>query len=300
MLPLDAVVTLEVEHGVGGCCSAREPRVEVTSAGPYEHHVETSWEVCSCCAECECLGPHETRSITIGPLAGGRHVIEGGGTSCVVQVGTIHPPPPPPPLCDPFAATEVRGATVLYPDQPLGVTVRSLDARGRCGCRPALRDQGPGLVGLELCDCCEDCDCIDFGYEAGWMSDPRPVGAHHLAFGGVAHDVLVVRPESCAPRVAGGLDIVGPEADLAQGGRPLWWAYVRGTEMLCCAEPAPAIRHERGPDGSFDLELASCVMADCACVGSPVPYGAWHLLGELTRGSYVVRIDGLEQRFEVP
>lgn len=299
-LPHDAIVTLEVEHGVTGCCDARAPEVEVTSPGPYSHRVESSWEVCSCCEACECLGPRETRSVTIGPLAAGRHVIEGGGTSCVIEVG-FGPPPPPPPLCEPFRASEVRGPTFLYPEQPLGVTVRSLDAAGHCGCRPALRETGVGSVlGFELCDCCQDCDCIDLGYEVGWMSDPRPVGAHRFDLGGVEHRVEFVRPEQCAPRTAEGLAIVGPDPDLSQGGRALWWAYVRGTEVLCCAEPAPAIRGERGPDGAFDLELASCVMADCACAGSPVGYGAWHLLGELTRGSYIVRIDGFEERFEVP
>lgn len=298
-LPHDAVVTLEVEHGITECCSARAPQVEVRSTGPYSHRVESSWEVCSCCEACECLGPRETRTVTLGPLAAGRHVLEGGGTSCVIDVGMG--PHPPPPVCELYRASEARGPTVLYPDQPLGVTARSLDAGGHCGCRPALSGTGVGsTLDFELCDCCIDCDCIDFGYEVGWMSDPRPVGAHHFVFGGVEHHVQVVRPESCSPRTAEGLAIVGPDSELSQGGRALWWAYVRGTEVLCCAEPAPAIRHERGPDGGFDLELASCVMADCACGGTPVGYGAWHLLGELTPGSYVVRIDGIEERFEVP
>lgn len=257
-LPHDAVVTLEVEHGIADCCSARAPQVEVTSTGPYSHRVESSWEVCSCCAECECLGPRETRSVTLGPLAAGRHVIEHGDTSCVVEVGTG--PPPPPPACEPFRASEVRGPAILYPDQPLAVTVRSLDAAGHCGCQPVLSDPGiPGIVDVELCACCQDCDCIDLGYEAGWMSDPRPVGEHHFNFGSVGYDVRVVPPESCSPRTAEGLTIVGPDPALRQGDRALWWAYVRGTETLCCVEPAPAIRHERGPDGGFDLELASCV-----------------------------------------
>lgn len=288
-------VALDITHGVVRCCSARAPDVEVAHASPFDHAISASWEVCSCCDACDCIGPQQRETVSLGVLAPGTHTIRAGERTCTVTVASD----PPPPMCRAIEATEVRGATVLYPDQPVAATIRSVGAFAGCGCRPLVRDV-LDAVELQVCDCCDACGCIDHGYEAGWINGPHPVGEHTFFLAGTPLHVRVVPPDSCSPRAPTELAIVGPDESLTQGGERFYWAVLRGSESLCCAEPLPAVRHGVAADGALELSLASCAIDPCDCVGTPRPYEAWHLLGELVPGDHVVRIAGLEQRFTVP
>ncbi|HJL18563.1 MAG TPA: hypothetical protein RMH99_23080 [Sandaracinaceae bacterium LLY-WYZ-13_1] len=282
-------VEVPVDHGVAGCCDAHSPRVDV-SHDDETHTITAEWTVCSCCAECDCVGPRETERVSLGALEPGTHTIRAGASTCTVEVLEAA-------TCEP-TATEIRQApTVLFDDQPMGATMRAVETPG-CGCMPRVREV-PDAVELALCNCCEECLCIDAGYEGGWTTEPHPVGEHTFFVGGNALDVRVVERDRCHPTEATGLEVVGPDPHLDQAGEELWWAVVRGTETLCCVPPAPAVEHER-EGGAFDLSVHSCVELDCACVGEPVDYEAAHLLGELEPGTYTVRIDGFEETFTVP
>ena len=199
---------------------------------------------------------------------------------------------PPPPLdagmCHTVDADEVRAAAIVIGEQRLTVAIRKTTPGG-CDCTPRAHEV-PDAVLLELCDCCEECDCIDPGYEVGYSANPLPVGEHRVFFGGVPVDVRVADPGTCRPMEATDIEIVPPDPGLIHGGGDVWWARVHGFETVCCVDPAPAVSHRRS-GSTFDLTVHSCNTADCDCIGMPEAYAAWHPLGPLPPGTYTVRVD---------
>jgi hypothetical protein len=117
-----------------------------------------------------------------------------------------------------------------------------------------------------------------------------PVEEHRLFFGGVPVDVRVADRAMCRSLGATDIEIVPPDPGLIHGGGDVWWARVTGFETVCCVDPAPAVSHVRS-GSTFDLTVYTCTEVDCACIGMPVPYSAWHPLGPLPPGTYTVRAD---------
>jgi hypothetical protein len=75
---------------------------------------------------------------------------------------------------------------------------------------------------------------------------------------------------------------------------------VTGSSIVCCIDPTPAIEQRRGPPTVIELGALFCSNVDCACVGTPHAYEAWHSLGVLDPGSYTVQIGDLSHTFDAP
>lgn len=257
------------------CCGSGTPTV--TARGTT---LEVSWIACDCCEGCRCIGPIQDVTVSLGVLGPGTHVVTAGGATCTLEGVT-------PPMCRPGDAEEVRHAQVLYPDQPVAATVVSDRGTG-CDCDP--RVVGPDDWRLELCGCCDECDCIDGGYEASFVGPPLALGEHSIVIPHGVATISVHAREDCRPLEARGLRIVVPSPSRVIGGPRLVWAVVSGAEALCCATPAPAVDSTGiGPMGEIVLSLASCVTADCFCEPpGEIPFEAWHSLGELSPGTHTV------------
>lgn len=269
------------------CCSAGTvtPSVE---HGPSSIDVSLVWNACDCCEACRCIGPIQTIDVSLGVLPPGTYAVRSEGATCTLEVG-------PPPMCHPAEADEARFATVLFDDQPFAATVIDRGPSG-CGCTPALAPfDGASLsLDLQLCSCCEACDCIDPGYEASRIGSPLPLGTHPVVIPHGVSQVVVTTRDQCRPLTPAALRIVSPDPSLRQSATQIHWAVVSGSEMLCCAPPAPAVDEGIGPAGERALALYSCVREDCACIGPEVSFEAWHALGDLPAGTHVVRAGPFE------
>lgn len=283
-----ADVTVAIEHGIGPCCDVRSSDIAVAHAG-NDHTITSIWSVCDCCDGCRCATPTEIERVSLGALPPGMHTVHAGETTCAFWVTETE--------CGSVDADEIRAPRVLFPDQAFSATIRRTSFHG-CGCTPSATEI-PDAVILSVCGCCEACDCIDPGYEVGYTGGLVPVGEHHLSIAGNEVPLTVAERATCSPREPSGLEIVGPDPSLTPGGERLWWAVVRGSEPLCCADPAPAVDQTRaGLD--IALTLYSCAIDPCLCIGEPQPFEAWHSLGELAPGTYTVRMGSLVQTFSVP
>jgi hypothetical protein len=203
--------------------------------------------------------------------------------------------------CRGATADETRMPSVIYTDQQLAVTL--LERRGgSCGCSPRVSDGGGTLdFRMELCGCCDACDCVDPGYEASREVGPLMSGFYEVVIPHGVARVQVVEPGSCRPLPITSATVIGPDEMLRQGGPLLWWARVVGAEARCCAAPAPAVEQGTGPMGEIVLSLATCVREDCECEPGPAdPLETWHSMGELGPGTYTLVAGATRTTFVVP
>ncbi len=288
--PGDRVEVL-VQHSVPGCCAGGTGQVTVLPGDAF-WTLSSRWsDVCGCCAECECVGPGEERAVTIGPLVPGPNFVRAGGLECVIEAVA-------PTSCE-AAPASATAARVLFPDQTDDVTLHHV-ASADCGCTPSLI-QRDGDVGLELCDCGSSCDDVLTPFEAHAYGSTQPPGDYVRQLGGTELPLAVRAPEDCYPIEAAGLQVRSLDARARPIGEPITWLGVDGAQLLCCAEPLPAVRSEVAADGTIALTLFSCVRDDCACVpDTGTPFTAWHSLGSLPAGRYTARAGAHEARFSVP
>ena len=287
-------VNIEVSHSVIGCCATGTGRVGVSNDSPGEWYLESYWtDVCECCDECECIGPSDTTTVAIGPLADGVNVVHGDGFSCEIFAGRVAE------RCESVPAS-ARTARVLFPDQTDDVTFDHV-ASADCGCAPRVSVGFDELVDFALCECTESCDDVLTAYQGHHVGETRPVGEYSRTLAGTPSPLSVRDPATCRPLEALDLEVALPAHGTRTAGPPLAWVGVSGEEWLCCAEPAPAVRSERAPDGVIDLTLFSCVQEDCACLpDAPTSFTAWHSLGALPPGEYRLRAGAASARFAVP
>jgi hypothetical protein len=224
-------------------------------------------------------------------LEPGTYTVRSEGSSCNLLVSR-------PDACRATDVDEVRAPTVLFDDQPLAMTLIERDASS-CSCRPRAVLESFELE-LEICDCCDACECIDRGYEASIVTTTPPVGSHTFTTPLGARAITVVTRDQCYPLEPTALRIVQPDPDLRSSGPAIHWAVVSGVERLCCAPPAPAVDQGVGPAGQISLALRTCVQADCNCIGEDVEFEAWHPLVALGSGSHVVRAGSFETTIMIP
>ena len=125
-------------------------------------------------------------------------------------------------------------------------------------------------------------------------------GDHIVVAGGMELPLRVGRSDEC-PRVApSGIEVIGPDDSLIQGGARIWWARVSTPTAVCCSEPTlGAVTGVVGDQ--ILLEMRDCTLPDpCACDPPLGSTDAWVSLGELPAGSYRLTADSLERRFTVP
>ncbi len=287
--------TIHVQSSPTACCSSGTLRRQVETVG-RRHLVALEWDACECCEACRCVGPIEDVSITLPVVSElGTHTVEASGVTCTFEVLA-----PTPSECGPApGGGGFRAPAHLLEGQPYPVTLTSEPGFG-CDCDPRVTGAADLSYGLELCECCNECDCIDGGYQAGDVHPPLPIGRHSVGFPHGGGHVDVHPRAECTEIRAVGVAIEGPRLDLVQGGQRLWWARVTGEAVVCCVTPEPVVEQLDTTDGSIGLGLLSCHREDCDCVGSPVETSAWFSLGELRSGAHQVRVGDLVERFEVP
>lgn len=291
-----SIATVFVTSTPRACCSSGTVRTSVASTGT-SHTVTLAWDACDCCEECDCRAPLEEVSVALGLLPVGLHRVDAHGQSCSFEVVA---PLPPGERCDPpFAGTDFRAPAHLFEGQPYPVTLTSEPASG-CSCSPRVAGDATSFA-LELCDCCDECECVDSGYQASAVRDPLPLGAHAIVFPHGAGSVTVHDRAACRSIEATAVTIVPPRRDLILGGPALTWARVEGEDWVCCATPQAVVEQAdtTGP-GGIALMLSSCVYEDCDCVpGAPTATSAWFSLGELAPGAYSVRVGDIATTFTV-
>jgi len=289
-----AIVTLTVVNG--GCCGGGETFTEVLRSSDGGFLLESTMVVCDCCEACDCIGPIETTTVDLGALSPGSYPVQAGDQRCVIEVvGATS--------CGPHPTTELRMPRAIFPDQELPLSLIARDVSG-CGCTPRIRGtlgDPAARLSMEVCDCCEDCRCIDPGYEASEVRSAPPPGEHLVSVDGLMPRYVSVRErDTCrAGATPTGLRIERP-TDLIHSGPAMTWAVLTGEASVCCVEPMYAVESRRSA-GVFELTIHDCTPeVDCACVPpGPTSFEAWHALGELTPGTYVVRGGGTEQTFTI-
>ena len=288
-------VVVSVRHSAGLCCGSDAGELTVQVIPDNHFLVSSSWRACDCCLACGCDPPPLEAELELGVLDPGRYVVEAGDQRCDIDVVEV-------PAC--FAATidEVRVPRVVFTDQELPMTLVT-DSAGGCGCAPTMTTDGPLRHGMEVCGCCLECDCIDFGYEGSVILPTPALGIHELMIDGDTYDVSVHEPSSCRAHHADSVRVVGPEPTHDTTGPRLWWAAIATTESVCCAVPEIGVRQPRiTSDGGIELEVLTCTLPDpCPCVPpGPTAIEVWHSLGELTSGHYRLSVGDNHVAFDVP
>ncbi|MDH5494048.1 MAG: hypothetical protein OEY14_19010, partial [Myxococcales bacterium] len=235
-VPEGSPVQVGLTHSAGLCCAEGSSELLISSVG-FEHRLIPRWTLCDCCEACRCLGPIAEEVVDLGVLPPGRHVLRIREASCVIEVVGRRPPPPPPPgICGLSAADEIRMPRTLLRGQPLAISILERSFPG-CSCQPSLIGSFP-VYDLQLCECCEDCDCLDAGYEATRVESlPMAPPDQILGVAGRERPLSIRDRASCHRLAPTGLRIVPPAPTLVHGGPPIWWAVLRGEEILCCADP---------------------------------------------------------------
>jgi hypothetical protein len=285
------VTLLGTSHG--GCCASATASPQITINGTNVS-VDLQFEACSCCAGCPCLSQPMDLDVSLGNLAAGTYTVSTNAGSCTLTIG-------PAPMCNVADATETRMPRFLYADQPFAATILSTSAL-ECGCRPEVPAISPTqrTLRLELCSCCVACDCIASpSYEASTVGPTLPIGTTSLSIPHGAADVTVVARGGTHDVPVTGLRVVGPDSSYVQSGPALWWVDVSGTDALCCATPMPLVDHSFGTDAIM-LDVQSAAIDPCDCAGRPMPFDAWHSLGELAPGTYTISAGTTTTTFTVP
>lgn len=274
------------------CCSSGTVTPSVR-AGAGVVDVDLAWSACDCCALCRCIGPIETIDVPLGELAPGTWTVRAGGASCTLTIDA-------PLACRATPVERYLLAEILFDDQALAVTARA--PSGGCGCAPRFASSDPAMpdLSLELCGCCEECECIDGGYEVGYLGATFPVGTHELATAPGATSFEVVSRDACRPMEPTAIVVVSPDPSLRQAGPRIDWIVLEGVERVCCVPPQAAIDRGIGPAGEIALTMYDCVRADCDCVGTEQPVRALHALVDLPPGRHTVRAGTLSATLEVP
>jgi hypothetical protein len=243
--------------------------------------IDSRMNVCDCCDMCDCIGPTVTTDVFVGPLPVGRRVIRAGDMTCTIDVIDAG-------VCSPQPTEEVRMPRSIFVDQDLPMSLISRGSSG-CGCTPRVGGDIGGIE-MEVCACCEDCRCIDPGYEAGDVRPALAPGEHVVNVGGMPRNLSVVGREACRPASPAGIRIEQP-TDLIHGGPALTWVVLEGRSTECCVDPAFTVESRRSFEW-IELSAYDCTpLVDCDCVPiEPYPFEAWHSLGELGPGTYNVSL----------
>ena len=295
--PSSGVPTIELVTHPSECCATGSVSARPSWSSEWTFDIDVVWTACDCCFGCGCIGPMEETRVELPVLPPGTYTVRAGGQACELVV--------------PEVITDCRGADadLLMPEhvlegQAIPITLTEEDVLS-CGCAPGVALAGVDgrfALGLELCECCEECECVDPGYQASRILEPPPLGQYSFVRAGGSEASLVVHP-AAACRVIEPLsvEVEAPRDDLYTSGPRLHWLRVRGEEWVCCAPTAGVL--EPLPAGEHDLAFAlrSCVEIDCDCEpAGPTPLEARFALADLAPGRYVIQIGASVTTFTVP
>jgi hypothetical protein len=257
------------------------------------------------CAVAGCAGDHQ---FSLGTDAGG--IVDGGWHSTPVYDASAAP--------DAFAPGVMCHAvpitTAHVPDAVAGLRyapvhlVSQGGSSTSCACTPRGGTEAAGsVITLSACDCCLDCDCIDFGYEAtllDFVSEGIGHGTTITLSVGPDLSTTIVDPARCIGSSATVTEIValGPSDRLRQGQPRSAWVDLRAFDARCCGEPLELVTPTLSADGTtIDLTLAECRPDPCDC-SSDEPHDASTpvYLGDLAPGTYTVRAAAVSTTITIP
>lgn len=184
---------------------------------------------------------------------------------------------------------------------PIGMRFHS----GGCSCTPRPFDEG-GRIGGELCDCCEECDCLPPSYEltlvhteTAGITRFTPV-APNGSTGPTIEVVDWALPCAPIPEPADLVEVVLPDG-IAIPGRPVGvWAHVRGVHFRCSGPVLPLVATRgAGIPPVFVMEDCSPDIDPCGPI-TPTPYETHAFLGFFEPGAHRVSAFGTEVEFTVP
>lgn len=227
----------------------------------------------------------QDESVDLPPLTAGSYTVSLEGQTCTFEVLGDD--------CRPMRVDELRAPRAVFAGEPLAFSALTHDP-GTCSCEPALGSGGPWSP--DLCHCCDECDCIDRGYEVGFVG---PAASGALVVGDQTRPFSVHSLDECGAVEPTGLRIVAPELDYRSDGPRLYWAVVSAAPQVCCAEPFGAVRELEVGAAGTTLELRTCHVDPCPCIGPNTPFEAWHALGELAPGGHFFRAGTHEVAFTV-
>jgi hypothetical protein len=270
---------VQVRSWHSGCCSSGELRATPLALDSSTVQLVLEGTVCDCCDECTCLGPRLEATVRLEAPPVGTVDVIAGSSRCTILVE-------PAGACRPLRVDELRAPRVRLPGQSFGFVARG--DSGSCGCSPRLDEAGPGDFRVELCGCCDACDCVDPPVEVAhlgeWPRDTLKVNEAtvDLTVGGECRDP--------APDMA--YTVAAPSWAARRVGPALWMLHAVGTSPYAeCCGPRSAVEVTRAGPREFRASLRDCT-PPCRCAGPPGRLEAWAPLGELAPGRYSVRLPG--------
>lgn len=280
------------------CCGSGSVTPSVR-AGSGTVDVDLAWTACDCSETLRCVAPIETLDVPLGTLAPGSWVVRAAGAVCALEIA-------PPSTCRAGDIDSLRMTQLIFDDQ-LFVASAQAPGTGSCGCRPSFRGTGSplDLRRIELCGCCDECDCIDSGYDVGFVGGTYPVGTHDVLVpsnvvpGGMTSFEVTSR-ERCVPLEPAALDTLVPMGGYTPGGPRVHWAAVEGTPRACCTLPRLAVDAAPSPTGELVLTLYDCTNDDCDCPGTPRPGRALYPLIDLPPGRHILRAGAHTATLDLP
>lgn len=285
--------SVTISTSPAACCGSGTIRPTYRNEGGV-HRISIEWDACECCETCRCVGPIDDVVVQTDPLDEGVHTVDVDGTTCTVEAIALAD------CRSPTSSTNFRAPLHLLEGQSYPTTLTS-EPSASCACNPVVVGADTLGYSLQLCGCCDLCDCIDPGYQASYVRDALPVGDHAVGIPHGESQVTVHPRAECYEIDPTGLTIEPPRTDLVQGGPALFWARITGEEWTCCAVPTPVVERLDTTDGSIALTLMSCVTIDCDCEPTgPTGTSTWFSLGELRSGTHRIRLGGLSETVIVP
>lgn len=195
-------------------------------------------------------------------------------------------------VCVPITPTRILAPLAVTTAQSIEMTAL-VDDPGRCSCEPQLGNGVESNFSLSVCNCCDLCECIDRGYEAGSEVIAPPEleeGALTIFVEGASADVTVRADQEYGTATPTQLEIVETNG-YRQTGAHYTWLSVQGEFRLCCVEPVPIVVQESFSDGTFNLRLEDASLDPCDCIGELSAFETFVNLGELAPGDYTARFD---------
>lgn len=303
-VPAGSPVSVSLTSRTSTCCPVSAALPPVVSGHDAEVHVAVPYSLCDCCIACRCIGEPVTRDVVVSGAASGSLIhVTAGTQSCTIAVTA-------PAMCHDVVITSAHTPRAVADGTSIPVHVASNgNTSTSCGCTPRASTAGSGEISLAACDCCLDCDCIDFGYEATTQRIATGTGLElpyetsiDVAGSLVPLTTTIVDPARCIDSTATvtALVPIAPDTRLRQALPTGAWVDLRAFDRRCCGEPLELVRATvSGTDVA--LTLSECNPDPCDCA-SDEPHDASTpvYLGALPSGTYTVRAAGASTTITLP
>jgi len=283
------------------CCPDSAARAEnvTRTMGGAEVAITAPYDLCDCCVTCRCIGSALTRDVVVAEVAGSPIHVTAGSHECTIAIDG-------PAICRDVPLTGGHIPTAVAALAPIPIHLVSNGGFSGCGCEPRAVVDPTGQVSLSACNCCDDCPCIDIGYETTAVQGPIEGAPQNVPITISSSPLLsttIVDPSRCTTSSATvtGLTPLAPNDGLRQGQPVGAWVQLNAFDRRCCGEPLELVTTSRAPDGAIELTLAECRPDPCDCsptnrrdASTPV------YLGALASGAYTVRVGTVSTTLTVP